>query len=89
MGPKKPSFTDTYQHTVQWTNAGPDGAIWRKSHEVCTILLDKRLFLKNRMMFATKHSVWPSSTLKTVDLEYHSSLLIQWMVRLCLKFYKV
>ena len=39
-----------------------------KSREVCEVLLDKGLFLKNRMRFATKRSVWPSSMLKTVDL---------------------
>ena len=51
-----------------------------KSREVCTVLLEKGLFLKNRMTFATKCSVWPSSTLKTVDMEYYSSLLVAWMI---------
>ena len=59
-----------------------------KSHEACTVLLDKGLFLKNEMTFATKHSVWPLSTLKTVNLQYHSSLSVAWMVRFCSKFTK-
>ena len=61
---------------------GPDRAIigccnftQAKSREVCIVLLDKGLFLKNRT-FATKRSVWPSSTLKTVDLQYRSSLSV-------------
>ena len=39
-----------------------------KSYEVCTVLLDKGLFLKNRTIVATKHSVWLLSMLETVDL---------------------
>ena len=68
-------------------NAGPDGVIFlnivgccnfteAKSREVCTVLLDKELFLKNRTPFATKRSVWLSSTFKTVDLEYRLSLSV-------------
>ena len=38
-----------------------------KSREVCTVLPDKELFLKNRPTLATKRSVWPSSTLKYVN----------------------
>ena len=52
---------------------------------MCTVLLDKGPFLKNRTTFATKYSVWPSSTLKTVDLEYRSSLSVAWMVRFWFK----
>ena len=40
-----------------------------KSHEVCTVLLDKGILLKNRTTVAAKHSVWLLSMLKTVDLE--------------------
>ena len=32
-----------------------------KSREVCTVLLDKGLFLKNQTTFAANHSVWPLS----------------------------
>ena len=49
-----------------------------KSHEVCTVY---GIFLKNRMSSATKCSIWPSNMLKTVDLEYHSSLSVAWIVR--------
>ena len=48
-------------------NAGPDGAISKKSlavvilqrvksHEVCTVLLDKGLFLKNRTTLLKKNA---------------------------------
>ena len=47
-----------------------------KSREVCTVLLDKGLFLKNRTVLPKKSSVWPSSGLKTVDLDYRSSLSV-------------
>lgn len=122
MDPKRPSFTDGYQHTVpppphtltvssrsvmvssmltsQTSSYGQMQGLTgpffkyhilqrRKSHEVCTVLLDKGIFLKNQMTFVRKRSVWPLSTLKTVDLEYHLSLSVAWMIRLCLKFYKV
>ena len=122
MDPKRPSFTNGYQHTVpppphtltvssrsvmvssmltsQTSSYGQMQGLTgpffkyhilqrRKSHEVCTVLLDKGIFLKNQMTFVRKRSVWSSSTLKTVDLEYPLSLLVAWMVRLCLKFYKV
>ena len=50
-----------------------------KSCEVYAILLDKGLFLTNRTMFATKCSIWPSNTLKTVNLEYRLLLsLLGW-----------
>ena len=63
-------------------NAGPDGAILillgvviYRGEKSCTVLLDKGLFLKRKKMtFATKRSVWPLSTLKTVNSEYRSSL---------------
>ena len=62
-------------------NAGSDGAIFFniigccnftevKSCEMCTVLLDKGLFLTNWTTFATKHFVWLSSMLKTVNLEF-------------------
>ena len=56
-----------------------------KSHEVCTVLLNKRLFLKNQTALAIKPSIWPSNTLKTVDLIYCLSLLVAWMVRFWFK----
>ena len=46
-----------------------------KSREVCTGLLDKGLFLKKQTMLATKHSIWLSSMLKIVDLEYLFAVL--------------
>ena len=39
-------------------------------------------------MFATKRSVWPSSTLKTVDLGYRSSLSVSWIVRFWFKSFQ-
>ena len=59
-------------------NAGPDGDIFvgccnfteAKSREVCTVLLDKGLFLKNRTALPKNRSVWSSNGLKTVDLDY-------------------
>ena len=64
-------------------NVGPDGAIFlyrcnftkAKSYEVCTVLLDKGLFLKDRTIVAAKHSVWLLSMLETVDLECFCRLL--------------
>ena len=38
-----------------------------------------------QLMFATKRSIWPSSMLKTGDLEYRSLLLVAWMVRFWFK----
>ena len=77
-------------------NAGPDGAIFKislavvnfteaKSCEVCTILLDKGLVLKNRLTLAKKHTVRPSSRLKTVDLDRRSSLSVARLVRFWFK----
>ena len=73
-------------------NAGPDRAIWislavteAKSCEVCTVYWTTGYFPKKWTMFGTKLSVWPSNMLKTVDLEYHSSLSVAWMVRFWLK----
>ena len=45
-----------------------------KSREVCTVLLDKGLFLKNRTTLP-----------KTVDLDYRSSLSVAWLVRFWFK----
>ena len=56
-----------------------------KSCEVCTVLLDKRLFLKNRKTLPRKRSVWPSSRLTTVDLDYRLSLLVAQLVRFWFK----
>ena len=47
-----------------------------KSREVCTVLVDKRLFLKNRTTLPKKRSIRPLSRLKTVNLDYHSLLLV-------------
>jgi len=74
-------------------NAGPDGAnivgccnfTEAKSREVCTILLDKGLFFKNRPTLAKKRSVRPSSRLKTVNLDCRSSLSVAWLVRFWFK----
>ena len=77
-----------YQCTVQMDNAGPDGAILKislavncnftaaKSHEGCTVLLDKGLFLKNRMTLPEKCSIWSLSRFKTINLDYHTSLSV-------------
>ena len=91
MDPKRPS----YQCTVQWTMQGLTEPFFDivgccnftevKSREASKVLLDNGLVLKNRMKFATKRSIWPSSTLKTVDLEYCSSLSVAWMVRFWFK----
>ena len=78
-------------------NAGPDGAIslavvilQRRKVMVCTVLLDKGLFFKKRMMFAKKkRSVWPSSTLKTGNLEYCWSFWVAQVVRFWFKVYKI
>ena len=48
-------------------------------------LLDKGLFLKNRPRLAKKRSVRPSSRLKTVDLDYRSSLSVARLVRFWFK----
>ena len=53
-----------------------------KSREVCTVLLDKGLFLKNQTTLA---KILPLALLKTVDLEYHSSLSIVRINRIWLK----
>ena len=52
---------------------------------MCTVLLDKGLFLKNRTALPKKRSVWPSSGLKTVDLDYRSSLSVARLVRFWFK----
>ena len=56
-----------------------------KSREVCTVLLDKGLFLYNWTTLAKNRSVWPSSTLKTVHREYRLSLSVAQLVRFWLK----
>ena len=56
-----------------------------KSREVCTVLVDKQLFLKNRMTLPNKRSVGPSSRLKTVNLDYRSSLSVTRLVRFWFK----
>ena len=91
MDPKRP----IYQDTVQWTILGLTepffGFGWlfvisqAKSREVCTVYWTTGYFSKTERRFATKRSVWPSSTLKTVDLGYRSSLSVAWMVRFWFK----
>ena len=49
---------------------------------MCTVY---GLFLKNQTMFAAKHSVWPLSMLKTLNLEYCSSLGVARMLRFWFK----
>ena len=56
-----------------------------KSREVCTVLLDMGLFLYNWTTLAKNHSVWPSSTLKTVHREYCLSLSVAQLVRFWFK----
>ena len=75
-------------------NAGPDRAILKisnftaaKSHEVCTVLLDKRLFLKNWMTLPEKRTIWPLSRFKTINLDYHTSLSVVQLVRFWFKSY--
>ena len=78
-------------------NAGPDGAILkislavvilqRWSREVCTVLLERGLFLKNQITLPKKCSVRPSSRLKTVDLNYRSSLSVARLVRFWFKIW--
>ena len=41
--------------------------------------------ISQKTLFATKHSVWPSGTLRTVDLGYRSSLSVAWIVRFWFK----
>ena len=83
MDLKRPS----YQRTVRWTMQGLTEPFLNivgccnftkaTSHKVCTILLDKGLFLKNRLTLAKKkRSVRPSSRLKTVDLDCRLSLSV-------------
>ena len=75
MDLKRPS----YKRTVRWTMqgltepfqniAGYCNFTEAKSREVCTVLLDKGLFLKNRMTLPIEHFVWPSRRLKTINLD--------------------
>jgi len=75
MDLKRPS----YKRTVRWTMQGLTEPFQNiagychfteaKSREVCTVLLDKGLFLKNRMTLPIEHFVWPSSRLKTINLD--------------------
>ena len=91
MDLKRPS----YQRTVWWTMqglmepfkniAGCCHFTEAKSREVCTVLLDKGLFLKNRTTLPIKCSVWPSSRLKPIDLDYHSSLSAAQLLRFWFK----
>ena len=84
-----------YQRTVRWTMQGLMETFLNiicccnfttaKSREASTVLLDNGLFLKNRTTLAKKHSAWPSSTLKTIDLDYRSSLLVAQLVRFWFK----
>ena len=61
-----------------------------KSHEVCTVLLEKGvIFQKPKWYLQKKHSVWRSSMLKTGNLEYCWSLLGARVIRFWLKVYKV
>ena len=52
---------------------------------MCTVLLEKGLFLKNRMTLPKKRSIRPSSRLKTVDLDYRLSLSVARLVRFWFK----
>ena len=52
---------------------------------MCTVLVDKQLFLKNRTTLPNKCSVGPSNRLKTVDLDYRSSLSVTRLVRFWFK----
>ena len=52
---------------------------------MCTVLLDKGLFLKNRTTLPNKRSVRSSSSLKTVDLDYRLSLSVARLVRFWFK----
>ena len=92
MDPKRPS----YPRTVWWTMQGltePFNTVrccnftGKKAWSVYS-LPDNGLFPKNWTIFATKPSVWPSNTLKTVDLGYRSSLSVAWMVRFWSKSFK-
>ena len=56
-----------------------------RSCEVCTVLLDRRLFLKNQTTLPKNRSVRPSSRLKTVDLDYCLSLSVARLVRFWFK----
>ena len=56
-----------------------------KSREVGTVLVNKWLFLKNRTTLPKKRSVRPSSRLKTVNLDYCSSLSVARLVRFWFK----
>ena len=52
---------------------------------MCTVLVDKELFLKNRTTLAKKCPVRPSSRLKSVHLDYRSSLLVSQLLRFWFK----
>ena len=52
-----------------------------KSRDVCTFLVDKGLFLKNQTTTVAKKTVWPSSTLETVNLDYCLSLSVAQLVQ--------
>ena len=89
------ALKSSYQRTVRWTRQGLTEPFKNivgccnftevKSREVCTVLVDKQLFLKNRMTLPNKRSVGPSSRLKTVDLDYRSSLSLTRLVRFWFK----
>ena len=77
-------------------NAGPDGAILKIS--LAVVILQRRkvmrcvqfywtrgCFSKTEPCFQKKHSIWPSSGLKTVDLDYCSSLSVARLVRFWFK----
>ena len=77
-------------------NAGPDGAILKIS--LAVVILQRRkvvrcvqfywtrgCFSKTERCFQKKRSVRPSSRLKTVDLDYRSSLLVARLVRFWFK----
>ena len=77
-------------------NAGPDGAVLKISLAVVILqrhkvmrcvqfLLDRGLFLKNRKTLPKKPSVRPSSRLKTVDLDYRSSLSVAWLGQILIR----
>ena len=70
-------------------NARPDGAIFFYYRWLLLFYRGKKVvryvqFYWTRDYFSNMNDVFnktPSSMLKTVDLEYHSSLLVAWMVR--------
>ena len=55
---------------------------------MCTVYRTTGYFSKTERRLQQNTSVWPSSTLKTVDLGYHSSLSVAWMVRFWFKSFQ-